>query len=87
MCFKVAATRDDSSVNVHHYADYVTGYISTYVDNIVPTAKERKFPNQKPWINSQVRHMLRARLLAFRSGDEVEYKAAMYGLRKAITAA
>ncbi|KAK3562557.1 hypothetical protein QTP86_002036 [Hemibagrus guttatus] len=46
-----------------------------------------KFPNQKPWINSQVRHMLRARSFAFTSGNETEYKAAKYGLRKDITVA
>ena len=46
-----------------------------------------KFPNQKPWINSQVSHMLHARTLAFKSGNETEYKAAKYRLEKAITAA
>ncbi|KAK2905565.1 hypothetical protein Q8A73_009508 [Channa argus] len=85
--FKAAATLEDSSNSVQDYAEYVTGYISTCVDNIVPTIQISKFPNQKPWINSQVRHMLRARSLAFRSGNETEYKAAKYGLRKAITAA
>lgn len=85
--FKAAATLEDSSVSVQDYAEYVTGYISTCVDNIIPTIQVRKFPNQKPWINSQVRHMLRARSLAFTSGNKTEYKAAKYGLRKAITAA
>uniref|UniRef100_A0A3P9IHF3 SRA1/Sec31 domain-containing protein n=1 Tax=Oryzias latipes TaxID=8090 RepID=A0A3P9IHF3_ORYLA len=47
----------------------------------------RKFPKQKPWINSQVSHMLRARSTAFTSGNETEYKPVTYGLRKAITAA
>ena len=46
--FKAAATREDSSVSVDDYAEYVTGYISTCVDNIVPTLQVRKFPNQKP---------------------------------------
>ncbi len=55
--FKAAATLEDSSVSVQDYAEYVTGYISTCVDNIVPTIQVRKFPNQKPWINTQVRHM------------------------------
>ncbi|KAK2918358.1 hypothetical protein Q8A73_002729 [Channa argus] len=85
--FKAAATLEDSSVSVQDYAEYVTGYISTCVDNIVPTIQIRKFPNQKPWINSQVRQMLRTRSLAIRSSNETEYKAARYGLRKAITAA
>ena len=85
--FKAAATLEDSSVSVQDYAEYVTGYISTCVDNIVPTIRVKKFPNQKPWINTQVRSMLRARSIAHTSGNEAEYKAAKYGLRKAITAA
>ena len=35
--------------------------------------------------DSQVPHMLRARSLVFRSGNETEYKAAKYWLEKAIT--
>ncbi|KAK3537363.1 hypothetical protein QTP70_008821 [Hemibagrus guttatus] len=85
--FKAAATWEDFSVSIQDYAEYVTAYISTCVDNIIPTIQVRKFPNQKPWINSQVRHMLRARSFAFTSGNETEYKAAKYGLRKDITVA
>ncbi|KAK2899376.1 hypothetical protein Q8A73_012505 [Channa argus] len=33
--FKAAATLEDSSVSVQDYAEYVTGYISTCVDNIL----------------------------------------------------
>ena len=80
--FKAAATLEDSSVSIQDYAEYVTGYISTCVDNIVPTIQVKRFPNQKPWINSQVRHMLRARSIAFKSGNETEYKAAKYALEK-----
>ena len=64
--FKAAATLEDSSVSIQDYAEYVTGYISTCVDNIVPTIQVKRFPNQKPWINSQVRHMLRAPSIAFK---------------------
>ncbi|CAM4275437.1 unnamed protein product [Leuciscus chuanchicus] len=85
--FKVAATQEDLSVNIQDYTEYVTGYISTCADNIIPTIKVRKFPNQKPWINGQVRNMLHARSSAFASGNDTEYKAAKYGLRRAITAA
>ena len=62
----------------------MTGYLSTFGNNIVPTIQVKKFPNQKPWINSQVRHMLHVRSLAFETG--MEYKAVKYGQEKAITA-
>ena len=85
--FKATAILEESSVSIQNYAEYVTGYISTCVDNIVPTIQVKKFPNQKPWINSRVQRMLRARSTAFKSGNEMGYKAAKYGLRRAITAA
>lgn len=76
--FKNASTQEDSSVSVQDYAEYVTGYIRTCVNNIVPTIRVRRFPNQKPWINPQVRNTLRAHSMAFKSGNGTEYKAAKY---------
>ena len=35
--FKAAATLEDSSVSTQDCAEYVSGYISTCVDSIVPT--------------------------------------------------
>ena len=42
----------------------------------------KKFPNQKPWINNQAHHMLSALSLAFRTGNETEYKDMKYGLEQ-----
>ena len=67
-------------------AVYAVQY-STCVDNIVHTIKVKKLPNQKPRINSQIGHILHARSLVYKSGNEMEYKAAKYGLEKAITVA
>ena len=83
--FKAAAILEDSSVSVQNYAEYVTGYISTCVDNIVSTIQVKKFPNQKPWINCRVRCMLHACTTVFIFGNQTEYKAAKCGLRRAIT--
>ncbi|KAI3369115.1 hypothetical protein L3Q82_025439 [Scortum barcoo] len=82
--FKAAATQEDSSLNIELYAEYVTDYITTCTDNIVPTSQIIKYPNQKPWMNSQVRHTLHPCSLAFRAGDEMEYKSSKYKPRKAI---
>ncbi|KAI4905306.1 hypothetical protein NFI96_022731, partial [Prochilodus magdalenae] len=85
--FRAAATLEDSSVSIDDYAEYVTGYIHTCIENIVPIIQVRKFPNQKPWVNSEVLQMLRARSVAFKSGDETELKVAQYKLKKAIRSA
>ena len=82
--FKTAALRDDSTVDLEEYASSVTGYISTCVENIVPTKRCRTYPNQKPWINCEVRSMLRARSTAFASGNAEDYKKARYDLRRSM---
>lgn len=45
------------------------------------------YPNQKSWMTSQVRTLLRARDVAFRSGDRVQYSSARADLRRGIKAA
>lgn len=40
---EAAATLEDSSVSIHDFAVYVTGYISTCVDNTVPNIQVEKF--------------------------------------------
>lgn len=55
--FKAAATLEDSSINIKEDAECVAGSISICVDNSVLTIHVRKFSNQKPWMNSHVRHM------------------------------
>ena len=66
------------------YASVVTGYISTYIDNIVTTKCCKTYPNQKPWINCDVRSMLHASSNAFASGDAEGYKKARYDLGRSI---
>lgn len=44
--------------------------------------KVRIFPNQKPWMNPEVRRLLRERNIAFRSGDSGVYSAARANLRR-----
>jgi hypothetical protein len=42
------------------------------------------FPNQKPWLDGNVRSLLRARDTAFRSGDRLAYRTARRDLKKGI---
>ena len=85
--FKTAALRGDSNVDFEKYASDVTGYISTCVNSIVPTKCCKTYTNQKPWINCEVRSVLRARSTAFLSGDAEDYKKATYNLRRSISKA
>lgn len=62
----------------------VTSYISNCISDIVPTKTVWIYPNQKPWINREVRYVLRARAAAFASGNTDDYKKARYDLRRSI---
>jgi len=57
-------------------------------DTIIPTVKMRFFPNQKPWFGGSIRDALNARTAAYNcglvSGHMDEYKAASYGLWRAV---
>ncbi|KAI4881127.1 hypothetical protein NFI96_017869, partial [Prochilodus magdalenae] len=82
--FRTAAVGEDCTVDLEDYASGVTSYISTCIETIVPTKRCRTYPNQKPWINCDVRSMLRARSTAFLSGNAEDYKRARYDLRRSI---
>ncbi len=56
-------------------------------EDVVPTKTICIYPNQKPWINSNVRSPLSARTSAFKSGNSDNRKQASYDLRKSIKAA
>ncbi len=78
-----AASEDD----IEAYSDTVTCFIRKCIDDVVPTKTIRIYPNQKPWINSDVRSALSARTSAFKSGNSDDRKQASYDLRRTIKAA
>ncbi len=78
-----AASDDD----IEAYSDSVTCFIRKCIDDVVPTKTIRIYPNQKPWINSDVRSALSARTSAFKSGNTDDRKQASYDLRRSIKAA
>ncbi len=60
-----AASDDD----IEAYSDSVTYFIRKCIEDVVPTKTICIYPNQKPWINSDVRSALSARTSAFKSGN------------------
>ncbi len=77
-----AASDDD----IEAYSDSVMCFIRKCVEDVVPTKTICIYPNQKPWINSDVRAALSARTSAFKSGNFDNQKQASYDLRKSIKA-
>ncbi len=78
-----AASDDD----IEAYSDTVTCFIRKCIEDVVPTKIICIYPNQKPWINSDVRSALSARTSAFKSGNTDDRKQASYDLRRSIKVA
>ncbi len=78
-----AASDDD----IEAYSDSVKCFIRKCIEDVVPTKTIRIYPNQKPWINSDVRSALSAQTSAFKSGNTDDRKQASYDLRRSIKAA
>ena len=70
------------------YADSVSEFIRTCIEEVFPIAMIKTFPNQKPWIDSSIRVKLKVQNTAFNQGkvtrNMTEYKQFSYSLRKAI---
>ncbi|KAK3543143.1 hypothetical protein QTP70_011677 [Hemibagrus guttatus] len=56
-------------------------------DTVLTTKTIKVFPNQKPWLDRKVRSLLKARNVAYRSGDRLAYSNAQRELKKGITEA
>ncbi len=78
-----AASDDD----IEAYSDSVTCFIRKCIEDVVPTKTICIYPNQKTWINSDVRSALSVRTSAFKYGDTDDRKQASYDLRRSIKAA
>ena len=63
------AAAQENHINLEEYTSTVTSYISKCVDDVVITKTIKSFPNQRAWINGEVRALSRAKKAAFWSGS------------------
>ncbi|KAL3981030.1 carcinoembryonic antigen-related cell adhesion molecule [Sarotherodon galilaeus] len=70
--------------DLDQYASSVLDYISKTTDSVTTQKRITMYPNQKPWMNRDVRLLLKARNTAFRSGDAHAYSTARANLKKGI---
>ncbi|KAI3371074.1 hypothetical protein L3Q82_023709 [Scortum barcoo] len=73
--FREAAVRE-GEVDLEDYTSAVLGYISKCTEDVTSTRTVTEYLNQKPWLNAEVRSLLKARDAAFRSGDRLALRAA-----------
>ena len=49
-----------SNNNIDVYADSVSEFIRKCIDDVIPIATIKTFPNQKPWIDGSIHVKLKA---------------------------
>lgn len=74
-------------MDLEEYATSVTGYISKCVDDVTTTRTVTICANQKPWLNAEIRSLLRTRDTAFRTGDMQSLREARRNVTVGITRA
>ncbi|XP_027858773.1 uncharacterized protein LOC114135555 [Xiphophorus couchianus] len=70
--------------DLDQYASSVLNHISTTIERVTTCKRITMYPNQKPWMNRDVRLLLKARNIAFRLGDAQTYSTARAELKKGI---
>lgn len=66
------------------YTQTILFYITSCIDNVTVEKRIRVYPNQKPWMTKEVHTLLRARDMAFKSGDRALYNTARADLKRGI---
>ncbi len=69
--------------DVAEYTQTVLFYIASCTDMSLRRSTSILFPNQKPWMTSEVHTLLRARDMAFKSGDRALYSVVRANLKNA----
>ncbi|KAI4903434.1 hypothetical protein NFI96_017561, partial [Prochilodus magdalenae] len=86
-CFQTTVWEELSDPNgedIDSLTHCITDYVNFCVENTVPTKTIRCFSNSKPWINPDIKALLKEKKRVFRSGDKDELKAVQRDLRRKI---
>ena len=75
---------DPHGEDIDNLTDCLMDYINFCVENTVPTRTVRCFSNNKPWINPEIKALLKEEKRAFKSGDKEELKSVQRELRRKI---
>ncbi|KAK3536026.1 hypothetical protein QTP70_025280, partial [Hemibagrus guttatus] len=74
----------DAQTDINIYTSSVLDHINMCIDNITTVKHVKHFPNQKPWMNSEVCLLLKARDSAFKSSVAEDYSRARANLKRGI---
>jgi hypothetical protein len=76
----------DSSNGIEEYITSVTGFINKCINDVILTVTVRTYPNQKPWITSNICTELKGIAAAIKERDSNldAYKKSLYVLKRTI---
>lgn len=77
-----------SSDDINVFMEAAVGFIRKLTVDTVQKKTVKTFPNQKPWVDKNIRDALRSRTTAYNTRLNVrnvdEYKASSYNVRRAV---
>ena len=74
LCIRGPPGLTDRTENIDDAALAISGYIKFCEDTIIPTKTIKMFPNNKPWVTSELKQLLNQREHLFKSGGSSEEK-------------
>ncbi len=83
-CFSCTEWSIFEDQDLDTYTESVLFYIKCCAEEVSEEKHIRVFPNRKPWMTSKVQGLIRARNLAFRTGDRALYSTARADLKRGI---
>lgn len=66
--------RSSHKDNINSLTHCITGYYNFCVDDTVPTQRVQFFSNNKPWVTTKLKALLKEKRLAFISGNRKEQR-------------
>lgn len=86
-CFENTSWELFEESDIEFHTTSVLSYINFCMDTVITKKEVKTFPNQKPWFNTHIRTLLRARDSALRANDREAYRRARADLNRGIKAA
>lgn len=78
-------TFTDTCRDLEELNSVVTDYIQFCVDCVIPEKNIKVFPNDKPWVNRELKEALKKKRRAFEQGDVSQMKAIQREIRQIVS--
>lgn len=81
-CHRLGSFQEEYGDDIEGLSHCITDYIRFCEDTIVPSKKVRCYPNNKPWIKTEIKSLLNGKKRAFMAKDRDELRAVQKELKE-----